>query len=153
MIANRALEPLEFLIGDWQTTGTHPQMPGKALEGRTSFSWHEDGSFIVMRSHVDHPEFPDGLAIIGSDSASSDFAMIYFDVRGVSRIMTVEAADGTVIWRHDDPQFAQVLTIVAKDKDQLKSTGRMSQAGGPWTDDLSQTFVRTGALDAAAGEP
>jgi hypothetical protein len=64
--ANMALTPFEFLIGEWRTTGTHRMVPGKALSGRTSFSWHKGGAFLVMRTEVDEPGFPDGVAI-GSD--------------------------------------------------------------------------------------
>ena len=59
-------------------------MPDKKLEGRTSFAWHEDGAFLIMRGEVDEPRFPDGVAIIGSDDGAGIFAMIYFDERGVS---------------------------------------------------------------------
>jgi hypothetical protein len=140
-IPNDSLGQLEFLIGDWQTTGSHPMVSGKELRGRTSFAWHQGGAFLIMRSQVDEPRFPDGVAIIGSDDAAGTFAMIYFDERGTSRIMEVVIHDGMVTWRHNDAAFAQCLTIKA-DGDRLVSRGRMSRDGGPWEDDLSQTFIR-----------
>ena len=94
-----------------------------------------------MQSQVDEPQFPDGVAIIGSDDAAGTFSMIYFDERGTSRIMDVTVGDCTVTWRHANPEFAQSLTIHA-DGDRLVSQGRMSRNGGPWEDDLSQTFTR-----------
>ena len=93
-----------------------------------------------MHSQVDEPKFPDGVAIIGSDDATGRFTMIYFDERGTSRIMDVTVGNGTVTWRHNDPKFAQCLTIIAEG-DRLLSQGRMSQDGGPWENDLSQTLV------------
>jgi hypothetical protein len=138
---NPALKPFEFLIGEWRTTGTHPMLPGTELSGRTSFAWHAGGAFLIMRSEVDEPGFPDGIAIIGSDSAAGRFSMIYFDERGVSRIMDLTVAEKTVTWRHDNPDFAQSLTIT-QDGDRLVSKGLMSEKGGPWTDDLSQVFER-----------
>lgn len=54
---NEALGPLSFLLGDWDTEGTHPLVPGTLLQGRTSFSWHEGGAFLIMRSEIDHPNF------------------------------------------------------------------------------------------------
>jgi len=139
-IPNPALGSLNFLIGEWRTTGSHPLVPGKELPGRTSFAWHEGGAFLIMRSQVDEPRFPDGIAIIGSDDAGT-FAMSYFDERGKSRLLDVTVGDRTLTWRHDNPEFAQCLTITA-DGDWLVSTGRMSQNGGRWEDDLSQTFER-----------
>ena len=138
---NPALKPFEFLIGDWRTTGTHPMTRGRQLLGRTSFTWHEGGAFLMMRSEVDEPGFPDGVAIIGSDDAAGRFSMIYFDERGVSRVMDVTVAEDSVTWRHDDPKFAQRLTI-RREEDRLISKGLMSENGGPWTDDLSQVFER-----------
>jgi hypothetical protein len=94
-----------------------------------------------MRSQVDHPQFPDGVAIIGSDNSSGALSMIYFDERGVSRILEVTAADDRVSWRHEDPEFTQSLTI-AVEGGRLVSKGRMSRKGGAWEDDLSQDFTR-----------
>jgi hypothetical protein len=137
---NPALEPLTFLIGDWQTTGTHPLVPGEELRGRTCFAWHEGGAFLSMQSSVYHPQFPDGIAIIGSDNSNGSLTMIYFDERGISRTMQVTTGEREVTWHHDDPKFAQRLTIKAEG-DVLVSRGLMSEDGGPWTDDLSQRFT------------
>jgi hypothetical protein len=143
LIPNPALKPLEFLIGEWRTSGSHPQVPGKTLPGRTSFAWHEGGAFLIMRSQVDEPQFPNGLAIIGSDGDGGAFAMIYFDERGVSRVFQVTVGDRTVTWRRDDPTFSQSATITAESgDDRLVSKGRMSKDGGAWVDDLSQVFTR-----------
>lgn len=139
--SNPALKPFEFLIGDWRTTGTHPMTGDRQLTGRTSFAWHEGGAFLMMRNEVDEAGFPDGVAIIGSDDATGRFSMIYFDERGVSRVMDVTAADDSGTWRHDDSDFAQRLTI-RRDGDRLVSKGLMSERGGPWTNDLSQVFDR-----------
>jgi len=142
LIPNPALRRLGFLVGDWRTAGTHPAFPDQPLHGRTCFAWHEGGAFLVMRSEVDHPQFPDGVAIIGSDD-SGKFAMTYFDERGVSRLLDVVVGDGAVTWRHDDPEFAQTLTITAEDSGKrLVSQGRMSRKSAPWEDDLSQVFLR-----------
>ncbi|MDB5709566.1 MAG: uncharacterized protein JWL96_1636 [Sphingomonas bacterium] len=141
-IRNPALAPLAFLIGDWQTTGTHPLVPGKTLCGRTSFAWHEGGAFLIMRSEVDEPQFPSGVAIIGSDDGAGTFAMTYFDERGVSRLYRIEVGARSVTWQRDDPALAQSMTIAAGDGDTLVGTGRMSQDGGAWGDDLSQAFTR-----------
>jgi hypothetical protein len=140
-VPNRALQQLQFLVGEWRTTGSHPMVPGTQLHGRASFAWHEGGAFLVMRSQVDAPKFPDGIAIIGSDDAAGTFAMIYFDERGTSRLMQVTVGEQTITWRHDNPKFAQSTTIRA-DGDRLVSKGRMSENDGPWTEDLSQTYER-----------
>lgn len=144
-IFNPALKPLEFLIGSWWTTGTHPQMPGETLHGWTSFAWHEGGAFLIMRSKIADPQFPSGLAIIGSDDVAGNFAMTYFDESGFSRIFDVTVGDRTVAWRREDAMLSQSMTIRAEDRgDRLVSQGRMSRDGAVWSDDLSQTYVRRG---------
>jgi hypothetical protein len=143
LIPNPALQPLAFLVGEWRTTGSHPLVPGGRLNGRTSFAWHEGGGFLIMRSEIDDPRFPSGIAIFGSDEGAGTFALTYFDERGVSRIFQVTVGEGTATWRRDDPLFAQSVTIsVGDDADTLIGTGRMSEQGGAWTDDLSQVFER-----------
>jgi hypothetical protein len=62
-IPNPALKPLGFLVGEWLTEGSHPVLPGKTLHGRTSFAWSDGGAFLVMRSEIDEPEVPSGIAI------------------------------------------------------------------------------------------
>ena len=142
-LPNPGLKGFDFLIGEWSTAGTHPLVPGETLRGRASFSWHEGGAFLIMRAEVDHPQFPDGMAIIGSDDVAGTFAMTYFDERGVSRLFKVTVGERTVAWRRDHPEFAQSVTISADvGGDRLVSTGRMSEKGGAWTDDLSQVFTR-----------
>ena len=139
---NAALLPLAFLIGEWRTTGTHPMRPGQTLPGHTSFAWHEGGAFLAMHNRVCDPDFPDGTALFGSDDNAGRCALIYFDVRGVSRLFEVTLGEGEVSWRRDNPQLAQQVTIRREGPDGLRSTGRMAQNGGSWGDDLSQVFER-----------
>jgi len=118
-------------------------MAGKVLKGSSSFSWHEGGAFLIMRTQVDEPEFPDGVAIIGSDNVVGTLTMIYFDERGISRVYDVTVGDRTVTWRRDDQKLSQTNTIMAeRGGDTLVGKGRISQHGGAWSDDLSQTFYR-----------
>jgi hypothetical protein len=142
LIPNPALAPFEFLIGEWRTAGSHPLVPDRILDGRTSFAWHEGGAFLIMRSEVDEPRFPSGIAIISSDDAAGTFAMTWFDERGVSRLYRVSVGDRTVTLSRDDPDLSQSMTISAEGGDRLVSKGRMSQKGGAWADDLSQVFTR-----------
>jgi hypothetical protein len=141
--ANPALEPLTPLVGQWRTTGTHPLVPGTTFHGRTSFEWHQDGAFMLMRSEIDEPEIPSAVAVIGSDDVAGTFTMIYFDERDISRRYMVDVTDREVRWHRDEAGFAQrmVLTIAA-DGTRLDAQGTMSHDGGPWEDDLQLTYER-----------
>lgn len=96
-----------------------------------------------MRSQVEHPDFPDGVAIIGSDQDASRFVMSYFDERGVSRLMEVEAAGHQITWRHDGANLRQTLTLTAKAGETVISQGRMSMNGGPWGTTYPKSFGGT----------
>lgn len=140
---NPALEPLSALIGTWRTTGTHPLVPGTTFHGRTSFEWIEGGAFLAVRSEIDEPEVPSGVAIIGSDDAAGTLTMIYFDEREVSRRYTVEWADGEVTWHRDEAGFAQRMFVrIEPGGARLQASGTMSRDGGPWEDDLQLTYER-----------
>jgi hypothetical protein len=140
---NPALEPLTVLLGDWRTTGTHPLVPGTTLHGRTSFTWHEGGAFILMRSEIDEPGIPSGVAVIGSDNAAGTFTMIYFDERAISRRYTVEVGHGEVSWHRDETGFAQRMVFtIASDGSRLHAKVTMSHDDGPWEDDLQLTYER-----------
>ena len=141
---NPALQSLAFLIGDWSTAGTHPAVSDESLPGRTSFAWAEGGAFLVMRSQVDHADFPDGIAIFGSDGVLGIITMCWFDERGVSRLCPVTVRERTISWHHDDPNFRQRVRITADAAGKrMVSSGEMAEDDGNWGEDVSQVFLLT----------
>ena len=143
LVPNPALRSFEALVGEWHTTGTHPQVPGTIFHGRTSFAWHEGGAFLIMRSEIDEPEIPSGVAVFGSDDATGRYFMLYFDERGVSRKYDVTMTGNVLTWRREDPSFSQRATItIAEGGTRMIMKGEMSRDGGAWEDDLSLTYVQ-----------
>jgi hypothetical protein len=106
-IPNPALEPFSVLIGNWNTTGTHALIPDTVLHGRTSFEWLEGGAYLLMRSEIDEPDIPSGIAIIGSDDVAKEYFMLYFDERGVSRKYEVTLRGNVWKWWRNAPGFSQ----------------------------------------------
>lgn len=138
---NPALKVLETLVDEWQTTGSHPYLPGVELKGRASIEWIMGGAFLLLRSEIDHPEFPDGMEIIGSDDEAKTYYLLHFDERGVSRKYDVAIKGNQLTWWREDKHFSQRFTMdIGKDK--LVSYGEMSRNGGEWEKDLSLTYVR-----------
>jgi hypothetical protein len=142
-IPNRALEPLSFLVGEWSTIGSHPMLPGKILHGRTSFAWAEGGAFLVMRSEIDEPDIPSGIAVVGTDVDSKECSMLYFDERGVSRRYLVALRSDQWHWWRDTPGFSQRFTGTLVDGGtRIVGKGELCRNGVTWEADLELTYTR-----------
>jgi len=142
-IPNPALEPLAILVGEWKTVGTHPMVPGTTFHGHTSFDWFERGAFLVMHSEIDEPGIPSGVAIFGSDDATDEYFMLYFDERGVSRKYDVTLRDRMWKWWRDAPEFSQRFTgTIVDDGRTIIGKGELCRDGLSWEKDLDLTYTR-----------
>jgi hypothetical protein len=142
-IHNTALKPFNILVGEWDTVGTHPLMPGITLHGHTTFEWIEGGAFLIMYSSIEEEGVPSGVAIFGSDDATKECYMLYFDERGVSRKYEV-TLQGNIwkFWRNA-PGFSQRLTgTFADDSQTLVTVGELSRDDSTWKPDLELTYTR-----------
>jgi len=142
-IPNLRLAAFAPFIGTWSTQGHHPMLPGTTLHGRATFEWIEGGAFVCMRSEIDDPRVPAGIAIFGSDDEAGSFTMLYFDQREVSRRYEVRIDTGILRWERMSPALSQryVLTI-STDGSTVHSVGEMSRDGGAWGPDLVLTYTR-----------
>ncbi len=140
---NPALQPFAVLVGSWKTEGSHGLLPGVTLHGKASFEWIEHGAFLLMRSEIDHPSVPQGIAIFGSDDVQHTVFMLYFDERGVSRIQHVSMEHNVLKWWRDEPGFSQRTTnTIASDGNTIVSKGELSKDGVTWKKDLELTYSR-----------
>lgn len=140
---NPALDPLSILVGTWSTVGTHPLVPGTTFHGRTTFDWLEGGAFLVMHSEIDEPEIPTAIAIFGSDDATGECSMLYFDERGVSRRYEVRLRDNVLTWWRNAPGFSQrFMGEIAADGRTIVGRGELSRDGASWEPDLQLTYSR-----------
>ena len=143
LIPNPGLSAFKPLIGTWATVGHHPMVPGTTFHGRTTFNWHEGGAFVIMRSEIDEPDIPSGIAIFGSDDHADTLSLIYFDERRVSRHYEAKMEPNVVRWWRTTPEFSQRYTItIAPDAATMHGVGEMSKNGGPWSGDLGLTYTR-----------
>jgi hypothetical protein len=144
---NPSLQALPPLAGEWTFEMTHRLLPEAALRGRSAFELLEGGRFLVLREHVDHPEFPDSsISVIGG---SDDLRMHYFDSRGVARVLEL-TIDGRVwTFTRTKPDFSpldfhQRLTwTLSEDGQTITGLAEMSEDGQTWQDDLHITYRRT----------
>jgi hypothetical protein len=82
------------------------------LHGHTSFAWLENGAFLLMRSEIDDPRFPTGIAIFASDDAEGAYYMLTVDARGVSRKYDMTLADNVWKWWRTAPGFFNATKVV-----------------------------------------
>ncbi|MFL5563226.1 MAG: hypothetical protein ACJ79K_17300 [Gemmatimonadaceae bacterium] len=140
---NPALAPLGALVGTWNTVGTHAMIPGKTFHGRTSFAWLDGGAFLIMRTQIDEPEIPSGIAIIGTDDTTGEWSMLYFDERGVSRLYEFGVRDNVWRWWRTAPGFSQRFAVtIAADGRTMAGKGELSRDGVHWEPDLALNYTR-----------
>ena len=142
-IPNPALSTLGRLVGEWRTVGTHPYVPDTIFHGHTSFKWIEGGAFLVMHSEIDESGIPSGVAVFGSDNATGDYFMLYFDERKVSRKYEVSFQDNSIKWYRNAADFSQRNTLTFADNGNvIIGKGEMCKDGTTWEKDLELTYSR-----------
>ena len=142
-VPNPSLEPFNVLIGSWNTTGTHGDVPNTILHGHASFEWLEGGAFLVMRMEIDDPRFPSTIAIFGSDDSEEEYYMLTFDERGVSRKHEVSLRDNIWKWWRNAPGFFQRYeATITDDGNTIVGKGGLSKDGVSWEKDLDLTYTR-----------
>jgi hypothetical protein len=134
-------EDWQTFVGTWMTEATHPMLPRAEIRGETTFEWLEGHRFLIQRSHYDHPEIPDAIAIIGV--MDEQLSMHYFDSRGVYRVYEASLTQRTLRFVRNAPELSQRLTFTASDDgNTIKGQGEMSHDGRNWQDDLAITYQR-----------
>lgn len=142
-IPNPALKAFEVLVGKWKAAGTHPEVPNTILQGHSSFEWIEGGAFLLWNSAIDYEGFPKGIAIFGSDDATGEYVMLYFDERKVSRKYEVSFHENILKWWRNSPGFSQRYTwTLAGDGNSIVGKGELSKDGTNWEKDLDLTYTR-----------
>jgi hypothetical protein len=139
----------ERLVGTWATEATHPALPDTVVKGQATFEWLEDQRFLIQRSHYDHPEIPDAIAVIGIIDEKP--SMHYFDPRGVHRVFAIDITAETWRFWNDARGFSQRFTGTFKNGgDTIAGRGELSRDGTNWEDDLAITYRR---VEQAGGPP
>ena len=97
----------------------------------------------MMRSKIDDPRFPSGIAIFGSDDSAEAYFMLYFDERGVARKYEVTLHDNIwKVWRNA-PGFSQRYTgTIVDGGNTIIGKGELSKDGSSWEQDLDLTYTR-----------
>ncbi len=100
----------------------------------------------MQRWEVEHPDAPDGIAIIGLDANGSGYLQHYFDSRGVARVYEMTFADN--VWRLERhaaaPDFSQRFTgAFGRDRNTIVGRWESSSDGSNWNADFDLAYTRT----------
>jgi hypothetical protein len=139
------LEALDALVGVWDMVPSFAPNPADAPRARTTFEWLEGRRFLVQRWTVDHPDAPDGIAIIGYDPDAASLVQHYFDSRGVARDYAMNFTDG--VWTLERsasaPDFSQRVTgTFVDDGDTIDGRWEIAKDGSTWTLDFDLTYTQ-----------
>ncbi len=144
------LAALDSLVGGWTEHVDHPEIKG-IPDGRVVFEWALDGRYLLQRSTIPQPEFPDSLALIAPGDEEGSYLQHYFDTRGVTRLYRMDLHDGTLrVWRTEADfsplDFCQRFEgRLSEDGDRIDGRWEQSHDGGAtWELDFPLTFTRVG---------
>jgi hypothetical protein len=141
-------ERLAPLVGEWSLEARFPQLQTTDVRGWTVFEWMPGKQFLVQRFEVQHPEAPDGIAIIGVDRGKGLYLQHYFDSRGVARVYEMSFDNGVWrLWRTSADftplDFSQRFTgTFSKDARTITGRWEISHDGTSWEHDFDLTYTK-----------
>ena len=153
-VVAKPLDALEPFIGEWTGEGKHVALPDAVIRGRSVFEWWGDRAFLMHHSTLDHPDFPDSIAVMGATQPDGGLAQHYFDSRGVHRLfdMTFERGVWTLDRKAVGPKdFDQRMhtTFSADGKTMTVESEARDSRTHEMRPDMSMTYTR--AADASQG--
>lgn len=134
-----ALEPL---VGDWRLTLTDAwflESRDVKVEGTATIEWLGDG-FLQVRT-VFNGE-PDWDWVIGRSDARDEYAVLYFDPRGVNRVFRMSFADGSWVMEREDPDFHQRIVGTIEGDRIVGHADASEDAGTTWRKDFDLIWER-----------
>lgn len=141
-----ALNDLDPFIGRWRLTSRFSPDDCVAPRSTTTFDWLPGSRIVIQRWEVEHPDAPDGIAIIGFDSSGSSHLQHYFGRRGVARVDDTEFTNG--VWTlqrfEEHPGFSQRF-VGRFNEDRRSVVGRWEifrDRGSNWTPDFDLTCTK-----------
>jgi hypothetical protein len=138
-----ARERLEAFVGEWMIEAGPPGGPPWPGEGWVTFEWLDGTPLLIERSHVDLPEAPDGVAVIGCDGMSDTYYQLYTDDRDVQRLYEMSLRDGVWrLWREGEPFSQRFQGTFSEDGDTITGRFEIAEDGRTWKTDFDVTYTR-----------
>ena len=143
---NPFLKQIELLVGDWDMELSNASfLPSSSdiLKGHTSFEWLQNGAFLIIYMGNKPPETADATWIISRDDSTSNYTVLYYDARKVSRVYEMSFSDNIwKIWRNS-PGFSQRFEgKISDDGNIITAYWDISSDGATWEHDFDVTYTR-----------
>jgi hypothetical protein len=138
-----ARERLEALIGEWTMEAGPPGGPPWPGGGRVTFEWLDGVPLVIERSHVELPEAPDSVSVIGCDGMSDTYYQLYTDERDVQRVYEMSLGDGVwKLWRDGEPFSQRFTSTFSADGKTIAGRWEMAEDGKTWKTDIELTYTK-----------
>ncbi len=143
---NPALQGLEGFVGDWMMELSNASfLPNSSdiVRGQVSSGWSEEGAFLVMYMGNKPPGTPDAIWLVSRDASISNYIVLYYDTRKVSRVYEMSFSDRTwKIWRNS-PGFSQRFEgKFSEDGNRITAYWEKSSDGLTWEHDFDVTYTK-----------
>ena len=140
-----ALAVLTPFVGQWRMAAGFASNTPDPPRAVTTFAWLSGRRFLIQRWEVEHPEAPDGIAVIGFDAGRNTLVQNYFDSRGVARVYDM-AFDDKVWTLHrfaTEPDFSQrFIGRFSDEDDAIVGQWERSDDGSTWSHDFDLIYTR-----------
>jgi hypothetical protein len=137
------LSHLAVFVGVWRMTPSFAAQAGAPPPAHASFEWLEGRRFLIQRWRVEHPDAPDGIAIIGFDEDQGIYLQHYFDSRGVARVYEMSVTGNVWKLQRIAPGLSQRFTGTFNDTgDTISGSWERSDDGSSWEHDFDLTYAR-----------
>jgi hypothetical protein len=141
----QTLDCLDVFVGEWSMSASFAPDQADGPGARTNFEWLPGRQFLIQRWEVEHPEAPDGIAIIGFDADKATLLQHYFDSRGIARVYEMTFADK--VWTLQ--RFAAAPDVSQRfngtfdpSGDTIVGAWESSHDGATWEHDFALTYTR-----------
>jgi hypothetical protein len=138
------------LLGEWLENG-EMDLGDRVLTITGRATIERLGEFVVLRSTVQPPEFPDSISIIGHGEPDTPSPMHYFDERGVERLFltTLDAHRWTIWsgdnrWRESPGFYQRYVGTISPGRDRITGAWErgLGDDGDRWEVDFRLDFER-----------
>jgi hypothetical protein len=138
-----ARQRLEALVGEWTLEAIPPGGPPWPGGGSVTFEWLEGLPLLIERTHVDLPEAPDGVAVIGCDGMSGSYSQLYTDERDVQRLYEMSLEDRVwKLWREGEPFSQRFTGTFSEDGRTIAGRWETAEDGQGWKTDFDLIYTK-----------